>query len=187
MKTFLRMLSIFGCLSIGSYGFFVLYEVVKMEWALIVGMIMGYTAIHFVLMFISAPIVFLFFRMKYNYHHNWFVTKKFEAKLHRVLKVKKWKTKIPTYDSMAYALSEQNIMKAIQMTCHAEIVHEVIAVLSYLPVLFGLVISKWELLIVLSTFFSMIHLLFSIVQRYNRPRLIRHYERIQKSKLISEK
>ena len=187
MKTFLRMLSIFVFLSIGSYGCFFLYEIMKMDWALIVGMIMGYTAIHFVLMFISAPIVFLFFRMKYNYHHCWFEPKKFEKKLYRIFKVKKWKNKIPTYDSRAYSLSEQNIMKAIQMTCHAEIVHEVIAVLSYLPVLFGLVISKWELLIVLSTVFSMIHLLFSTVQRYNRPRLIRHYERIQKSKLISEK
>ncbi len=187
MKTFLKMLSTFFCLSIGSYGFFVLYEVVKMEWALIFGMIMGYTAIHFVLMFISAPIVFLFFRMKYNYHHSWFVPKKFEEKLHRVLKVKKWKNKIPTYDSRAYSLSEQNIMKAIQMTCHAEIVHEVIAVLTYLPILFGLFISNFGLFIVLSFVFSMIHLLFSIVQRYNRPRLIRLYERIQKSKLISEK
>lgn len=187
MKTFLKMLSIFVCLSIGSYGFFVLYEAVKMEWALNVGMITGYTAIHFVLMFISAPIVSLFFRMKYHYHHSWFVPKKFEEKLHRAIKVKKWKNKIPTYDSRAYSLSEQNIMKAIQMTCHAEIVHEVIAVLSYLPVLFGLFISNFLLFIVLSFVFSVIHLLFSIVQRYNRPRLIRLYERIKNSKLILEK
>lgn len=187
MKTFLKMFFTFVCLSIGSCGCFVLYEVVKMEWSLIVGMIMGYTAIHFVLMFISAPIVFLFFRMKYNYHHSWFVPKKFEEKLHRVLKVKRWKTKIPTYDSRAYSLTEENITNAIQMTCHAEIVHEVIAVLSYLPILFGLFISNYGFFIVLSFVFSVIHLLFSIVQRYNRPRLIRLYERIQNSKLKLEK
>ena len=78
-------------------------------------------------------------------------------------------------------------MKAIQMTCHAEIVHEVIAVLSYLPILFGLFISNFGLFIVLSFVFSVIHLLFSIVQRYNRPRLICLYERIQNAKLILEK
>jgi hypothetical protein len=103
--------------------------------------------------------------------------------LYRILKVKKWKTKIPTYDSRAYSLSKQNITKAIQMTCHAEIVHEVIAVLSYLPILFALIISKFGLFIVLSFVFSVIHLLFSIVQRYNRPRLVLLNERIQKSKL----
>jgi hypothetical protein len=183
MKTFLKMLFAFVFLTISSYISFVLYETTKMYWVFIVGIIMGYIAIHFILMFITAPIIFLIFRMKYNYHHSWFIPKKFEEKLYRILKVKKWKTKIPTYDSRAYSLSKQNITKAIQMTCHAEIVHEVIAVLSYLPILFALIISKFGLFIVLSFVFSVIHLLFSIVQRYNRPRLVLLNERIQKSKL----
>jgi hypothetical protein len=132
-------------------------------------------------MFITAPILFALFRMKYNYRHRWFTPKRFEEKLYQILKVKKWKNKIPTYDNAAYSLTKQNIPKAIQMTCHAEVVHEVIAVLSYLPILLGLVIPKVGLFIVLSFVFSVIHLLFSTVQRYNRPRLVGFYEK-QKSR-----
>jgi hypothetical protein len=183
MKTFLKMLFAFVFLTISSYICFVLYETTKMYWVFIVGIIMGYIAIHFILMFITAPIIFLIFRMKYNYHHSWFIPKKFEEKLYRILKVKKWKSKIPTYDSRTYSLTEYDITEVIKMTCHAEIVHEVIAVLSYLPILFALIISKFGLFIILSFVFSVIHLLFSIVQRYNRPRLVLLNERIQKSKL----
>jgi hypothetical protein len=177
MKTFLKMLLVFIFQIIVSYSCFVLHENIKMDWILIIGMIMGYTAIHFILMFITAPILFALFRMKYNYLHRWFAPKRFEEKLYQILKVKKWKNKIPTYDNAAYSLTKQNIPKAIQMTCHAEIVHEVISVLSYLPILLGLVIPKVGLFIVLSFVFSVIHLLFSIVQRYNRPRLVGLYER----------
>ncbi len=181
MKTFFKMLLAFIFQIVVSYSCFVLHEIIKMDWILIIGMIMGYTAIHFILMFITAPILFALFRMKYNYLHRWFAPKRFEEKLYQILKVKKWKNKIPTYDNAAYSLTKQNITKAIQMTCHAEIVHEVISVLSYLPILLGLVIPKVGLFVVLSFAFSVTHLLFSIVQRYNRPRLLGFYEK-QKSR-----
>ena len=72
--------------------------------ALYMCIIFGTVATHFLIMHISAPIVFLIFKKKFNYNSFWFIPKKFENDLYRILKVKKWKTKVPTYDADEYSL-----------------------------------------------------------------------------------
>lgn len=145
--------------------------------ALYMCIIFGTVAIHFLIMHISAPIVFMIFKKKFNYNSFWFTQKKFENNLYRILMVKKWKTKVPTYDADEYSLKIHSIEDVIMNMCHAEVVHEVIFVLSYLPIVCGVVILHWWILILTSFLFSCFHLTFIIIQRYNRPRVIRLYER----------
>lgn len=145
--------------------------------ALYIGIISGAVAVHFLIMHISAPFVFLIFRKKFNYNSFWFMPKKFEKNLYKIMKVKKWKTKVPSYDSDEYSLETHNVEDVIMNMCHAEVVHEVIFVASYLPIIGGFVISHWGVLILTSFLFSCCHLIFVIIQRYNRPRIVRLYEK----------
>ncbi|MDE7304230.1 MAG: hypothetical protein K2N60_13035 [Oscillospiraceae bacterium] len=133
----------------------------------------GTVAAHFLIMFFSGPAVSMIFGKKFNYNSPWFQQKEFEKKLYKILRVKKWKTKVLAYDSDEYSLKKHTAEEIVMNMCHAEVVHEVIVVASYLPLLGGLFISHWGLLLLTSFVFSCFHLIFVIIQRYNRPRFIR--------------
>lgn len=154
-----------------------MYTKSEHEVILHIGIIAGTVAAHTLIMYISAPVVFLVFKKNFKYDSFWFRPKRFEKSLYNLLKVKKWKTRVPVYDSDEYSMETHTAKEIIMNTCHAEVVHEVILVASYLPILGGLAVSHWALLAVTSFLFSCCHLMFVVIQRYNRPRLVRLYER----------
>ena len=125
----------------------------------------------------SAPIVQMVFQKKFDYDSFWFRSKAFEKKLYQILKVKKWKNIVPTYDKREYALKEEELEQVIHNMCHAEVTHEVIMLTGYFPVLLGQQISHWGILLMMSFLFSLVHLPFIFIQRYNRPRVIRLYKK----------
>ncbi len=125
---------------------------------------------------LCAPIVFIVFRKKFNYKNLWFKEKSFENKLYKFLKVKKWKSRVATYEENQVSITHHSIEDVIMNMCHAEIVHEFIAICSYLPLILYSHISPF-LLIASSLLFSIIHLFYAVIQRYNRPRLIKILER----------
>ena len=143
-----------------------------------IAIVLGATAIHFFIMFLSAPIVFTIFRKRFNYSSAWFNQKSFEKSMYRVLRVKDWKSKVPAYDSREYSLKDHLPEEIIMNMCHAEVVHEVICVLSYIPILLGRVIGDYKILILTSMIFSCCHLPFIFIQRFNRPRIISVKNRI---------
>lgn len=133
--------------------------------------------LHLLINHVVAPVVFLVFRMEFNYNSCWFRPKRFEKTLYQILKVKKWKGKLGVYLDNQFSVSAHLKENVINMMCHAEIVHESIAVCSFLPIILSPYGVNLTLIIVTSTFFAALHLLFSIVQRYNRPRLIKIKDR----------
>lgn len=128
------------------------------------------------------------------YDREWFLWDKFpfrpffwekSGKFYRKLRVKKWKTRLPDASKRHKDMYEkkvsiqpdkENLRRLIQETCVAEIVHYQLIILS-LPVLriwpgAGGVVS-----------FSLCvagNLAFSIIQRYNRPRLIKTLQRLER-------
>ncbi len=147
------------------------------EWLFYIFIFFVSVDLHFLIMFISAPIVSLLFRKRFNYNCLWFKQGRFETKLYRTLRVKRWKTLLPTYHTIDYSTKHYNFETVIQNMCHAEVVHEVITLTSYLAVLFGLIVSNYGLLILFSAIFSTLHMPFIIVQRYNRPRILKIYSK----------
>ncbi len=130
---------------------------------------------------LCAPVVFIVFRKKFNYKNPWFKEKDFENRLYKLLKVKKWKSKVTTYEENQVSITHHSIEDVILNMCHAEIVHEFIAICSYLPLALCSHINSF-LLITSSLCFSIIHLLYAVIQRYNRPRLIKILERKSKER-----
>ena len=62
----------------------------------------------------------------------------FEAKLYRLLGVKRWKAALPSYDPSLFSTAQHSWPEIAQAMCQAETVHSIIAVLSFVPLLFSL-------------------------------------------------
>ena len=84
---------------------------------------------------------------------------------------------MPTFEADLFDLRTKNLESIVKATCQAEIVHEIIIVLSHLPILLGFAIGTWKVLIATSVLAALIDLLFVMIQRYNRPRLVLLMER----------
>jgi hypothetical protein len=177
IPVFIKMLLIFViCLSASGIGQYI-FGCTQNTLAYYFALFLGYIAIHFLVMFFSAPIVQMVFQKKFDYDSFWFRPKAFEKKLYQILKVKKWKSIVPTYDKREYDLKEEELEQVIHNICHAEVTHEVIMLTGYFPVLLGQQISHWGILLMMSFLFSLVHLPFIFIQRYNRPRVIRLYKK----------
>lgn len=102
----------------------------------------------------------------------WFFVGKREESFYRRLKLHKIiRRGIPTYSPEEFDAS-RGVSALLQSTCRAEIVHEVIMVLSFLPLIMNLFFPSSAYLWT-SIMGAVIDLFFVTVQRCNRPRLMR--------------
>lgn len=108
-----------------------------------------------------------------DYTKKWFQEKAFEGKLYEKLKVKKWKKRLPTFTPQYFNLNSRSVEEIVQATCQAEIVHEVILPLSFVPVIFSVWFGSLGVFLITSCISFLFDGIFVIIQRYNRPRLIR--------------
>ncbi len=117
---------------------------------------------------------------KMDYKKAWFCTRNFEIKLYEIMKVKGWKKHLPTYDEEAFDLKTHTYKELVMATCQAELVHETIVVLSFLPIFASQFVGSAGVFIATSVVSAVIDLVFVILQRYNRPRLIRIMRRAER-------
>jgi len=139
------------------------------EWLLSTAITCGTTFYHFVMRLLvgySVPNTF-------DHRSVWFQPKSFEAKLYRKLQVKKWKNHMPTYDPRLFSLSDNTPDKVLAHMCQAEVVHEIIIVCSFLPLLCSLLWGSFWVFFITSILAAAIDTSFVIMQRYNRPRVER--------------
>ena len=151
----IMVISMLACI-VGAIFCWSVYAKTAHQAALIACLIFAAFTAHFLIIYTFTPLTYAFLGKRIHYSLPWFRPKRFEKALYARLGVKRWKSHINM--------------------CYAEAVHEVIFAASYLPVLLGLMFSHVLLFLVTSCLFSIVHLFFVIVQRYNRPRLVRLYE-----------
>ena len=113
-------------------------------------------------------------------HHNrmdytkwWFRERAFEAKLYKKLQVKKWKKWLPTFTPEAFDLKSRSVTEIVQTTCQSEVVHEINMVLSFAPVISSVWFGSLGVFILTSCAAFLFDSIFVVMQRYNRPRLVR--------------
>ncbi len=128
---------------------------------------------HFVMRLVVGLGIGKVHKKEFDYHAKWFQPKKFEKKLYKKLKVKKWKTHIPAWSPESFETKHHTLQEIVAAMCNAEVVHEIIIVLSFVPVLFSLEYGVPTVFIITSIFAAMVDSVFVIVQRYNRPRIIK--------------
>ncbi len=128
---------------------------------------------HFGMRLAVGGIINARFHNRMNYKRTWFCEKRFEKSLYEKLKVKKWKDRIPTFAPENFTLKKHQAEEIVQATCEAEVVHEIIMVFSFVPLVFSIWAGAAMVFVITSCAACLLDLVFVIVQRYNRPRLLR--------------
>lgn len=112
-----------------------------------------------------------------NYKSAWFRQSRLEERLYRRLKVHKWKLRLPTYVPEKFSLKENTPEQIASNMCCAELVHEVNVAVSFVPVILSIIMPVLRdtilVFVLTSAAAALFDALFVIIQRYNRPRLLR--------------
>ena len=140
----------------------------------------GTTTYHLIMRLLVGWSIHGIFRNRMNYRAPWFQVRPFEEKLYRALGVKQWKSRIPTYDPSFFDSGKRTWDEIAQATCQAEIVHEVIIALSFLPLFATIVFGAFWAFALTSLLAACVDGVFVILQRFNRPRLLRLIGRKEK-------
>lgn len=99
--------------------------------------------------------------------------RKFERKLYKALRVKKWKKFAPTYDKSAFSVNDNTIEDIARATCRAEITHWFCVAASLASICFTVWFNALPAFLITGILGAAADLVFIVIQRYNRPRLVR--------------
>lgn len=115
----------------------------------------------------------------FHYTDKYFTEKKFEKRLYKTLRVKKWKKFMPSYNPDSYSI--KNDVRSLEIiadtTCRNEVIHLAICLFSFVPIIFIAFFGSAAVFIITSVLSCMFDMIFVIMQRYNRPRLVKIIER----------
>ena len=157
--------------------FTVLRFCIDVPWIFPTAITFGTTAYHLLMRLAVGYLVPKVTNYAFDYRARWFRPKTWELGFYRKINIRGWKGKIPTYAPSQFSLTENTLYRVIQNTCGAEIVHEIIMVLSFLPLLTVPVFGAWQVFLITSICAALYDSIFVMAQRYNRPRLVRIYEK----------
>lgn len=148
-----------------------LYRLFQQDWLQAAAISAGTTFYHFAMRLLVGWIVPK--AMKHPSENPWFAQRDFEPRLYDLLKVKHWKDRMPTYDPTSFCLAENSLARVIDNCCVSEAVHEVIVIFSFIPLLFTILWGALPVFLTTSLLSALFDSCFVIMQRYNRPRLVR--------------
>ena len=108
---------------------------------------------------------------------------------YRRLRLPRWKDRLPQFNPefdkrhLAASLTPAYLREFLGVTCHAEIIHELIALLGFFSLFFCLLCERpldWlPLFFLIALFIGLCNLPFAAIQRYNRYRLLRLLRRVE--------
>ncbi len=133
----------------------------------------GTTAYHFVMRLFIGWMINLLLNNHVDYRLRWFQVSNMEQKLYKKLNVKKWKGKMGTYDPSCFDSKIHSWDEIAQAMCQAELVHELIIVFSFLPVFAAIPFGSLPVFVITSILAACFDGMFVVMQRYNRPRIIK--------------
>lgn len=131
---------------------------------------------------VSALVLFLIAQKKDFYNLWWFRQRRFESRLYKSLNIKNWKARVLTYDKNLFDLNKLSPRAVLISITQSEIVHEANIILSYLPMIFADRLGHPWVLFILCSFGSVGHIPFIVIQRYNRPRIVRLMKKMSDKK-----
>lgn len=108
---------------------------------------------------------------------RWFLPRQWENRLYEALGVKQWKNRMPTYFPKDFSLKEHTPEEVVQNMCIAEVGHEINVICSFLPLLYSLcqprLRGEWYIFAITGILALGADVPFILIQRYNRPRVLR--------------
>ena len=157
--------------------FSIIYQFNSNTVILSIAITFGTISYHFLMRLAVGYAINGIFHNRFNYNKKWFLEKKFEKRLYEVLEVKKWKDKMPTFAPEMLDFKVHTWEEIAGAMCQSEVVHSIIAVLCFVPILATLVWGTFWVFFITSVLSACVESMFVIMQRYNRPRVKKMIEK----------
>ena len=117
------------------------------------------------------------FKKHINYKQWWFKERKFEKGFYKFLHVKEWKDKALTYNPESFSLKEHSLEEIVNTMAKSEVDHWINEVISLSTLLFAIPWGKFWLFLISAIVAMIFDSQFIIIQRYNRPRIVKILEK----------
>lgn len=153
------------------------YLLIGYDWLETTAISLGITSYHFLMRLLVGFFWNCAMHNRADWNKWWFRERKFEPRLYKLLRVKRWKNRMPTFESSFFDIRRRSLPEMIGATCQAELVHETIIVLSFLPIILSTRFGALPVFVITSAASAFIDAVFVTMQRYNRPRLVALAER----------
>lgn len=128
---------------------------------------------HFWVRIIMGNVLKLF---KVHYRQWWFREKSFEKGLYKILQLKKWKDKALTYNPELFSVKDRSMEEIANTMAKVERDHWINELISLSTLLFIIPWGGLWFFILTAIFAMLFDAQFIVIQRYNRPRVIRLLE-----------
>ncbi len=149
------------------------YIIFPLDFFLTMAITCGTIAYHFCIRLLVGFIVDRIMHNRADYHKPFYRVGKAENNLYKLIKVKKWKNRMPTYSPDTFSPEKHTWSEIAEATCQSEIVHEINVVLSFLPLAAVHLFGSFLVFLLTSIGAATFDLMFVIMQRYNRQRIIK--------------
>ena len=159
-------------------------KIYKTETILWIGIIAFTIMYHFWVRIIMGNVSKLF-KKHINYKQWWFKERSFEKWLYKVLRVKEWKGKALTYNPESFSLKEHSLEEIANTMVKSEVDHWINEAISLSTLLFIIPWGRTWAFIISAIVAMIFDSQFIIIQRYNRPRIVRILEREDNHKIKS--
>lgn len=121
---------------------------------------------------------------KISYKHSFFKPLFFESRLYKLLRVRQWKDKALTYDPDAFSPKKHSWEEIANTMSKSEVDHWINEVISLVSIFFSLLWGELYIFLITAVLAMLFDAQFILIQRYNRPLVIKH---IEKKAALSEK
>ena len=153
--------------------FSVLYWDTSLDFALTMAITFGTTAYPFIMRLAVGLVIHALLHNRVNYRARWFIVSDREMVLYKKIGVKRWKSHMPSFDPSLFDPREHSWGEIAQAMCQAELVHEGIVVFSCIPILAAIPFGALAVFLITSIVSACFDMMFVIMQRYNRNRIIK--------------
>lgn len=121
-------------------------------------------------------------KLHIHYSHPWFKEHAFEKPLYEFFKVKRWKGKALTYNPDLFNLENYSLEEIANTMSKAETDHWINELVSISSMLFGFVWGEMWIFVLTAILAMAFDGQFILIQRYNRPRIMRILKKQNKQK-----
>lgn len=129
------------------------------------------TFYHFIMRITVAYLVVVFRRNKTDMNFAPVKLSRPEKIFYDKIRIKRWKKLVPTYNPSLFAVKNSSLQVLLHNMIDARIGHEIIVVLSFVPLLFSKPLGGTLPFLITSVLAAVFDMQFVLIQRYNIARL----------------
>lgn len=175
------VIAITAILTIVCFSAYYAYNI-KDNFVLWTGIVSFTIMYHFWVRIIMGNVSKLFVK-NINYNQWWFKERNFEKKLYKKLKVKEWKDKALTYNPETFSLKNHSLEEIANTMAKSEVDHWINELISLSTILFSIPWGAFWIFLSTAIFAMIFDSQFIIIQRFNRPRIVKLLEREKRDKI----